>query len=86
VKNTQSLKNSSINGISVLDIACGSCRDLSDAIVQMGTKSADGYFHCVDAEQKAIEYAKEVLQVNAPEVLFQWEVSNSMGELSGTQA
>ena len=71
------LANKATNGISVLDIACGSCHDLADAIEKIGTEVAGSYFHCVDAEQKAIEYAKKVLRGNAPDVSFRWEVSNA---------
>lgn len=63
-------------GISVLDLACGSCRDLADAIAQAGSSVAGSYFHCVDVEKKAITYAKKILQSKVPNVSFQWEAAN----------
>ncbi|MCJ7811804.1 class I SAM-dependent methyltransferase [bacterium] len=44
----------------ILNIGCGSCRD----VLEMYQYSRNGehiYFHCVDQEKKAIQYAKKLL-------------------------
>ncbi len=67
------------NGLSVLNIACGPCRDLAEAIELAGLKAAGSHLHCVDVEKKAIAYAKEILKgYELPHVSFQWEIANAL--------
>ncbi|MFC1568741.1 SAM-dependent methyltransferase [bacterium] len=49
------------NKVEVLDIGCGSCRDVIEAhpICDNGTRF---YYHCVDHEEQAIDYAKNLLE------------------------
>lgn len=67
------------DGLSVLNIACGPCRDLAEAIEIAGQKAAGSHFHCVDVEEKAIEYAQEILKgYEVTHVSFQWEIANAL--------
>jgi trans-aconitate methyltransferase len=45
----------------VLNLACGPCRDVLEAITQAGGIAEGSYLHCVDSEGMAINYAKELL-------------------------
>jgi len=49
------------NKVDVLDIGCGSCRDIIEAhnICDNGTRF---YYHCVDHEKEAIHYARNLLK------------------------
>jgi predicted RNA methylase len=42
---------------SVLDVACGPCRDVSESLLLNGPAS----FHCVDLDAQALEYARSVV-------------------------
>ena len=65
------------NDIIVLDIACGSCRDISEAVIKSGQKANGTLFHCVDMDGRSIDYAKEIVKNNcSPRVSFQWEAKN----------
>jgi len=39
------------NGLSVLNLASGPCRDVAEAIVQADSKAAGSHFHCVDIDE-----------------------------------
>lgn len=45
----------------VLDIACGPCRDVAAAIKAAGDSAAGCHFHCADMDANAIAYAQNVL-------------------------
>ena len=64
------------HGPSVLLLASGPCRDAADAIIRADPKAARTLFHCVDKDDRAIAYAKDVVQAQASNVLFKWEVAN----------
>ncbi|MCF7975588.1 MAG: class I SAM-dependent methyltransferase, partial [Phycisphaerae bacterium] len=62
---------------SVLDIACGPCREVTDAVSQAGELARGTHFHCIDIESKAIDYAQD--RLGALEgVTFQWDVANAL--------
>ncbi|MFO7891822.1 MAG: class I SAM-dependent methyltransferase [bacterium] len=46
--------------IDILDLACGSCRDVYE-IYQSLTNSHKIHFHCVDSDPRAVGYAKKLL-------------------------
>jgi SAM-dependent methyltransferase len=50
-------KNSNIE---ILDLGCGSCRDVLEAH-QICSNGVQTHFHCVDQEPKAIEYARSLV-------------------------
>jgi extracellular factor (EF) 3-hydroxypalmitic acid methyl ester biosynthesis protein len=60
---------------SVLDIACGPCREVIDAVAQAGPLARGTLFHCVDIEKRAIAYAQEKTR-KVKGVSFQWETAN----------
>ena len=71
------LTGKSPGGVSVLNLGCGSCRVVADAIDRAGHAVKGSRFHCVDQERNAIEYAKRTLRETLPaHVSFQWEVAN----------
>jgi len=45
----------------VLDIGCGSCRDVHEAFEAVSSWD-NLYFHCVDQEKEAIKYARELFR------------------------
>jgi extracellular factor (EF) 3-hydroxypalmitic acid methyl ester biosynthesis protein len=47
---------------SILDIACGPCRDVAEAFEEAGELAGGVSFHCVDMDPRAIEYAQSVVQ------------------------
>lgn len=64
-------------GISALNLGCGSCRDVADAIDRAGHAADGSRFHCVDQERIAIEYAKKTIhKAQTTQISFQWEVAN----------
>ena len=62
--------------ISVLNLASGPCRDLSDFLEQMNPIGFGSHFHCVDADPEAIEFAKRLTSRYEEKVTFTWELSN----------
>lgn len=60
---------------SVLDIASGPCREVTDAVDQAGDLAKGTHFHCVDIEPKAIAYAQDRVHT-LKEISFQWEIAN----------
>ncbi len=70
------LTGKSPGGVAVLNLGCGACRDVAEAIVRAGSAAAGSLFHCIDKEDKAIAYAKNVLQeAKTDHVTFLWELS-----------
>lgn len=63
-------------GISVLNLASGSCRDVAEAIERTAPLSRGSLFHCVDVERKAVEYASMLLQPHLPAVALQWQIAS----------
>jgi extracellular factor (EF) 3-hydroxypalmitic acid methyl ester biosynthesis protein len=61
INKCKELADSNVNQIDILDIGCGSCRDIVDAhtVCDNGTRF---YYHCVDHEKEAINYAKKLLK------------------------
>jgi len=70
------LCNENESALAVLDLACGPCRDIADALTLAGTKAIGSHFHCVDMDDRAITYAKNIVQKQNLYSSFQWEVSN----------
>jgi len=46
---------------SILDIACGPCRDVAEALDKAGTAAKNASFHCIDMDSRAISYAQTVV-------------------------
>jgi extracellular factor (EF) 3-hydroxypalmitic acid methyl ester biosynthesis protein len=63
-------------GISVLDLASGPCRDLTEAVSRAGAAATGSRFHCVDIDERAISYARALLPETAGQVTWEWEVAN----------
>ncbi len=64
----------------VLDIACGPCRDVVEAIRLAGDSAHRCHFHCADMDQNAIAYAQNVVAecIDALQsVSFKWEAANA---------
>ena len=61
INKCRELADSNVNQIDILDIGCGSCRDIVDAhtVCDNGTRF---YYHCVDHEKEAIKYAGKLLK------------------------
>ena len=64
-------------GFSVLDLASGPCRDVFTAVEQSSSLTSSIHFHCVDLDENAIEYSRQLLQRNYENVNIQWEHSNA---------
>ncbi|HIJ97327.1 MAG TPA: class I SAM-dependent methyltransferase [Desulfuromonadales bacterium] len=62
---------------SVLDIACGPCRDVVEAIAAAGENATGSHFYCTDMDPNAITYAQTVIAQAAPQVTFRWETANA---------
>ncbi len=60
-------------GFRMLDVACGSCRDVKEAIESSGASSGNAEIHCIDFEPKAIEFSKELLRDHLAQVTFHTE-------------
>lgn len=60
IRKCNELANTRKKRVDVLDIGCGSCRDVIEAhsVCDNGTQF---YYHCVDHEEEAINYASELL-------------------------
>jgi SAM-dependent methyltransferase len=61
--------------LDVLDIGCGSCRDVVEAI-ESRTNGILYHFHCVDQEPLAIEYARSFIRGSRAESYVQLECKN----------
>lgn len=70
------LTGKSPEGIAVLNLGCGSCREVAEAIVRAGRAAAGSSFHCIDKESNAIAYAQNTIrEAKTDHVTFQWELS-----------
>lgn len=45
----------------MLDIACGPCRDVAEALAGAGESAEGASLHCVDMDPRAIEYTRSVV-------------------------
>ncbi|MBN1493418.1 MAG: class I SAM-dependent methyltransferase [Candidatus Omnitrophica bacterium] len=63
--------------ISVLDIACGPCRDVDETLKNAGIKAYGSYFHCIDMDERAISYAQDMVKGHTAMITFKWEVINA---------
>jgi extracellular factor (EF) 3-hydroxypalmitic acid methyl ester biosynthesis protein len=61
--------------IEVLDLGCGSCRDVLEAH-SICNNGVQYYFHCVDQEPKAIEYARSLIAGTGAEPYVQLDCKN----------
>lgn len=70
----------------MLDIACGPCRDVSEAIVAAKHNAGGCHFHCADMDPNAISYAQNVIgslsrRLSGVEAerfpTFTWETANA---------
>ncbi len=61
ISKCKALAASKLDRIEILDIGCGSCRDIVEAhsVCDNGTQF---YYHCVDNEKKAVDYAEQLLE------------------------
>ncbi len=55
----------------VLSIPCGSCRDVFEALSHLLFKDAPVKFHCVDQEERALLFARELLSPANGQVLLE---------------
>ncbi len=63
--------------ITVLDIACGPCRDVAETLANAGKKAHGSFFHCIDMDERAIAYAQEMVAGFTDKVTFKWETINA---------
>jgi extracellular factor (EF) 3-hydroxypalmitic acid methyl ester biosynthesis protein len=61
--------------IHILDLGCGSCRDVIEAVGSL-TNGVAFHFHCVDHEPQAIEYARSLLEGSDAESYVELECAN----------
>ena len=64
------------NAPSVLDIACGPCRDVAEALVELGSLSDNAKFHCVDMDPRAISYAQKIVPPQKSRNI-KWQATNA---------
>lgn len=64
------------NGLSVLNLASGPCRDISEAIKVTSLEDKKLHFHCVDTDKRAIDYAKNIVNGGPSNISFYWEVGS----------
>lgn len=62
----------------VLDLACGPCRDLAEAIEQAGEAARGSLVHCVDVDPRAVAYARHVVPADGHGVDVRFEVRNAL--------
>ncbi len=65
----------SCSTIHILNIGCGSCRDILETITTCKNRQS-AFFHCIDQEQEAIEYARNLLKDNVPMNNIKLECAN----------
>lgn len=58
---------------SVLDVACGPCRDVSESLLLNGPAT----FHCVDLDAQALEYARSVVARTFHDTVC-WQQANAL--------
>ncbi|MCK5146599.1 class I SAM-dependent methyltransferase [bacterium] len=61
IKKCIDLAHSTEQRIDVLDLACGSCRDVVETF-EISQNGHNMFFHCVDQEPQAIAYARQLLE------------------------
>jgi len=59
------INETKLNKIDILNIACGSCRELLELFPEIKTKSPIA-FTCLDWDEKALSFSKKVLSKNTP--------------------
>lgn len=62
--------------IDVLDLGCGSCRDVRE-IYQSLSNAHKIHFHCVDSDPRAVEYAKNLLDGKIEKYSIEIRVANA---------
>lgn len=62
--------------IDVLDLGCGSCRDVQE-IYQSLSNNHKIHFHCVDSDPRAVEYAKNLLDGKIEKYNIEIKVANA---------
>jgi extracellular factor (EF) 3-hydroxypalmitic acid methyl ester biosynthesis protein len=75
IKTCAELTKTKKTRIDVLDLGCGSCRDVLEAH-QRCNNGVQYFFHCVDHEPEAIEYAKSLLHGTEAEPYIQLDCRN----------
>lgn len=73
-------------GISVLDLASGSCRDVAEAITGAGSTAAGARILCIDQEPQAAEYARGIALHIAQRagVGIEWRTESVIGTQIGS--
>lgn len=76
IKKCHELRSALHSRVDVLDIGSGSCRDVLEAhtVCNNGTQY---YFHCIDHEPQAIDYAKNLLSGTEAETYVNLECANA---------
>ncbi|MFC1809387.1 class I SAM-dependent methyltransferase [Candidatus Omnitrophota bacterium] len=63
--------------LDILNIACGPCRDVAELLTNAGKKAHGSFFHCIDMDERAISYAKNIVKDHIKTVTFKWESTNA---------
>ena len=63
-------------GLSVLNLASGPCRDVYEAVTAAGDGGLASRFLCVDADPRAVEYARAIAPDGLVCRVFEWKVAN----------
>lgn len=63
------VRNSPGRKVRVMDLACGPSRDIQELLSELKDISTNLEFHCYDADQNALDYAKKIVN-SAPNVHF----------------
>ena len=63
-------------GVSVLNLASGPCRDVYEAVAAAGNGGLASRFLCVDADRRAVEYARAIAPDGRMRGVFEWQVAN----------
>lgn len=61
---------------SILDIACGPCRDVDEALTETGETARGASFHCIDMDPRAIAYAQSVVNPDKA-AQIRWQATNA---------
>jgi len=59
IKKCQQIADNATGPVKILDLGCGSCRDVLEAF-QSVSNHENLFFHCIDQEPEAINYAKDL--------------------------
>lgn len=60
----------------ILNIACGPCRDVDEAISEAGDTAISASFHCIDMDPRAIAYAQSVVSPDKTDQI-RWQATNA---------